>query len=97
MLELTLAGSPLSQAGVLGALENCPSGDPSCALLGQLAAARLNLLAGSNPACVEQAVAAADAWLAARQRGAAWAKSGKRLAARLARYNQGLLCAPAAP
>ena len=96
VLELTLAGSSLTQAGVLGALENCSSKGPSCALLGQLAAARLNLLAGSNPACVEQSVAAADIWLASRKRGAAWVKSGKRLAARLARYNKGLLCAPAA-
>ena len=103
VLELTLGGETRTAEGILAALDACRRGDPSCALLGQLAAARLNLLGGSDPSCMQRSVRAADAWLAAHPpgsrpaaKGAPWAKAGQRLATALARYNRGLLCAPPA-
>jgi hypothetical protein len=100
---LTLGGETRTRAGILAALEGCRRSDRACTLLGQLAAARLNLLGGAESSCVERTVRAADAWLAAHPagsrrgaKGAPWVKAGKRLADTLTRYNRGQLCAPPA-
>jgi hypothetical protein len=100
---LTLGGEVRTRDEIIGVLSGCGPRNPACALFGQLAAARLNLLSGADPACVERAVGAADAWLAKHPAGsrvsaksAAWRKKGKRLNDLLSRYNRGLLCAPAA-
>jgi hypothetical protein len=102
-LELAVGGAVASRDGILETLQSCARGDASCALFGQLAAARLNLLAGAESACVGRAVAAADAWIAARPPGSgvraasvAWRRSGRRLHELLARYNRGDFCAPPA-
>jgi uncharacterized repeat protein (TIGR01451 family) len=99
---LTLGGATRTRQGILDLLDGCRRGNP-CELSGQLAAARLNLLAGADPACVERVIGAADTWLAKHPpgrglsaRSPAWRKAGKRLNELLARYNLGLLCAPAA-
>ena len=86
VLGLAVGGAVVTRDGILGTLESCARGDASCALFGQLAAARLNLLAGAESSCVGRAAAAADTWLVARppgsgvrRRSPAWRRSGKRL------------------
>jgi hypothetical protein len=103
VLQLTIGGSMNSRDGILGILAGCGQGDAACALFGQLAATRLNLLLGSESSCVERTVGAADAWLASHPpgsgfgtRSAAWRKAGRRLHERLSRYNRGELCTPPA-
>jgi len=76
-----------------------PGADPRSSLLRELFATRLNLLAGTDPACIGTQVGAADAWLAAHPRARAAIRDAerrraRRLAAGLARYNRGALCAP---
>ncbi|HEY5999660.1 MAG TPA: hypothetical protein VI078_10225 [bacterium] len=103
VLKVALGAGAITREGVLRTLAGCAPGDVSCALYGQLAAARLNLLAGAAASCITRPVAAADAWLAAHPPGGgtrassvAWRTGGRRQYDLLRRYNEGGLCAPPA-
>jgi hypothetical protein len=83
------------------ALIGTPSrGDKSIDLFKQLAAAKLNLIAGNNPSCIYSTIASADAWMAAHPPGssvgassATWTTASPWHTA-LDDYNNGQLCAP---
>jgi hypothetical protein len=75
-------------------------GDKTKAAFRQLAAAKLNVLAGNDDSCIAESIAAADAWLArypvcsgVRASSAAWKKIS-RVIERLEAYNSGRLCVP---
>jgi hypothetical protein len=75
--------------------------DKSITLFRHLVSAKLNLLIGTDPSCIQDTVAAADAWFAVHPPGSgvgakspAWKREGERLKNMLDAYNNGLLCAP---
>jgi len=81
------------------------SGDKTLSMFAALISAKLNLGAGTDPSCIDDTVAAADAWMVAHPVGsnlkasnAAWSAdsetSGSALHQLLDDYNNGRLCAP---
>jgi hypothetical protein len=83
------------------ALIGTPSrGDKSIDLFKQLAAAKLNLIAGNNPSCIYSTIASADSWMATYPPGSnvggsspAWTTASP-WHTTLDNYNNGQLCAP---
>jgi hypothetical protein len=74
--------------------------DRSTTMFSHLLATRLNLLSGTEAACIEDTVDAADAWLAefppesdVKANSAAW-KTAEKWKDMLDAYNNGQLCAP---
>jgi hypothetical protein len=98
--EITLGGVTYTRAAALAIMESPVRGDMTYALFEQLAAAKLNVAAGNEASCIEDVIAAADAWLAANPPGSdvkakssAWKTEGSALHGTLDQYNNGLLCA----
>jgi hypothetical protein len=83
------------------AMMSLPDGDKSITLFRALVAAKLNVWAGANSACVSATISAADAWMAkygpvgskVKASSQAW-KLGEPLYQTLDSYNNGYLCAP---
>ena len=76
-------------------------GDKSIDLFKQLVAAKLNVLIGNDPSCIQDTIDLADAWLAlhgldsdVRANSDAWQNSGSEYHGTLTDYNEGKLCAP---
>jgi hypothetical protein len=98
--EMTLGGVTYTREAALMIMDSPVRGDMTYALFEQLAAAKLNVAAGNEASCIEDVIAAADAWLAAHPLGSdvkakssAWKTEGSALHATLDQYNNGLLCA----
>lgn len=78
-------------------------GDATLTMFRALVAAKLNVLSGTDPTCIEDVIAEADAWMATwgpvgsgvsrGGRNSPW-RTGEPLARELDRYNNGELCAP---
>lgn len=99
--ELTLGGRTFTKAQLLALLRMGEKGDKTKHMLRELVAAKLNVTAGNDASCVQEAIDTADAWLArfpicsgVRASSMPW----KRIMAvvkTLSDYNEGELCAPA--
>lgn len=75
--------------------------DKSMTLFSALAAALLNKAGGAQSGCIDQAIAAAQAWLTEQAPGSnvkgnreAWANGGEAILKQLESYNEGGMCAP---
>src|SRR3989442_15605659 len=74
--------------------------DKSITMFSSLVPAKLNVALGNDGSCVNDAIAAADSWMAAHPPGSGVAaaspdwKIGEPLHIQLDNYNNGLLCAP---
>lgn len=98
--SLVLGGVTYTKDAAIAILSTPKSRDMTYALASQLIATKLNLLIGTDPSCITDTVAAADAWLATYPIGSgvpassdAW-RVGEPLKTTLDDYNNGLLCAP---
>jgi hypothetical protein len=100
--NLELGGENYTAAEALALLGSPVAGDAALSLFHQAVAATLNVENGAPDACVVDALADADAWLAANPPGtgvtpgsAAWSGGGEAIKDELDDYNNGALCAPA--
>jgi hypothetical protein len=98
--SITIGGTTYTKAQAIAWLNTAEKGDKTVTVFRALVSAKLNVLLGNASACITEAIAAADAWLAAHPVGskvsgdsAAWAEISAN-ATRLDDYNNGLLCAP---
>lgn len=101
--EITMGGRTIPKRLAIALMSLPERGDKTKTVFRHLVAAKLNVLAGNDDACIAEAMEAADAWLArhpvcsgVRASSAAW----KRIApvvGRLEAYNDGELCAPPLP
>ncbi len=94
-------GSSYGQPAARAILRRRAARGSAAALLRQVLAARLNLLAGADPACIVGTLDAADRWLEEHPPGSRRPPRGARreaaqAAAQLARFNRGAPCAPPA-
>jgi hypothetical protein len=98
--SLTLGGVTYGRNDAIALMGTASKGDKSYDMFHQLAAAKLNVLAGNESSCIDATIAAADAWLAAhppgsKVKGKDWGSSGgEALHSTLDDYNNGRLCAP---
>jgi hypothetical protein len=97
---ITIGGIAYSRAEALEMLNAKGGSDRSTTMFSHLLATRLNLLSGTEAACIEDTVDAADAWLAefppesdVKANSAAW-KTAEKWKDMLDAYNNGQLCAP---
>jgi len=97
--SITLGSVDHTAEDALELLKAPVAGDMTFALVHQLIAAKLNVLAGNEGDCIADTLAAADDWLTAYPVGsgvkassAAWKNEGASLKDTLEQYNQGLLC-----
>ncbi|KPL12126.1 hypothetical protein AMJ85_01950 [candidate division BRC1 bacterium SM23_51] len=98
--ELVVGGVLYTKAQLIAIISTSSSAGAEYTMMKQLVAAKLNLVAGSDPSCIAAWVLAADLWMAAYPPGtgvsessAAWLV-GEPLKNRLDDYNNGRLCAP---
>jgi hypothetical protein len=100
--ELELGGETYRAGDALALLQSPPAGDAALILFHQAVAATLNVENGAPAACIEGALADANAWLAANPPGTGvtpgspvWTDEGEGIKDELDAYNDGTLCAPA--
>lgn len=102
--SIVLGGKTYTKAQAIDILKKFEkSSDMTLVLAAQLIATKLSVLVGNNPSCIITTINAADAWLTTYPVGskvkassAAW-KLGEPLKNTLDAYNNGQLCAAAAP
>lgn len=98
--ELTVGGRTFSKDQLIAMLRTGEKGDKTKHMLRELVAAKLNVAAGNDAGCVQEAIDTADAWLAQFPVGSGVRASSltwKRITGvvkTLAKYNAGDLCAP---
>jgi hypothetical protein len=98
--SIVIGGRTYSKADAIKQMSTPEKGDKTRTVFRHLVSAKLNVLIGNASACIDAAIAQADAWMALHPVGskvsgssAAWAEiSGT--ATLLDQYNNGLLCAP---
>jgi hypothetical protein len=97
---ITLGGTTYTRDQAIALMREPTARDKTYNLAEHLIAAKLNVLVGNDDSCVAQAIAAADAFLAANPVGsgvaansAAW-KSVEGAFSTLGSYNEGKLCVP---
>jgi hypothetical protein len=98
--SLTIGGVVYSQAEALYWLENVNK-DKTTTMFSSLVSAKLNVLVGNDPSCVQSTIDAADDWMATNgpvgsgvhAASLAW-KIGEPLHRLMDNYNNGMLCAP---
>jgi hypothetical protein len=98
---ITIGGQTYTRNQAIRLMQRPTAGDKTYNLFEQLVAATLNVMIGNDSSCIEDAIADANAFLAAhpvgsgvRANSGAWRNTGGPLLTELAAYNQGLLCAP---
>jgi hypothetical protein len=96
---VTLGGVDYTKAQALAFL-NAAGKDKSLTMFSSLVSAKLNVVVGNDPSCVQSTIDAADAWMATYPAGSnvhaaslAW-KRGEPLHRLMDNYNNGMLCAP---
>lgn len=99
--SITIGGVTYTAAQAIAIMQQATKGDKTYNLFEQLVAAKLNVAAGNNGACVADEIAAADAFLTTYKVGtgvkassSAWTSMGAALLTELDAYNNGLRCAP---
>jgi hypothetical protein len=99
--SIMIGGVSYTAQQAIALMANATKGDKTYNLFEHLVAAKLNVLAGNNASCINDDIAAADAWLTANPVGSgvkasssAWTSAGAALLTELDAYNNGLLCAP---
>lgn len=98
---ITIGGVTYTKAQAIAIIKTAEKGDKTYTIFRALVSAKLNLLVGTNPACISETILAADAWMAkygpvgkkVAASSKAW-KIGEPLYMMLDDYNNGLLCAP---
>ena len=101
METINLGCQTYTQSQAIAIMRHNSSHDKTYTLAQQLIAAKLNIACnGSDPSCIADAIAAADAWLCDHPIGSgvtanssAW-QMIKATSNLLEKYNEGLLCAP---
>jgi hypothetical protein len=96
--SLTVGSTIFNQDDLISILKTPTRGDKTISMAKQLIPAKLNVADGNDSSCIDDTIAAADAWLIAnggvgsglRQ----WVDDGDLLHDQLDAYNNGLLCAP---
>ena len=98
--SITVGGVTYTRDEAIARLAEPGNKDKTYTLFASLVSAKLNVLNGTNPACVADTIAAADAWLTTypvgigvRASSYAW-KVGEPLHRLMDNYNNGMLCAP---
>ena len=96
---ITIGGVTYSKFQAIAIIDASVSGDKTYTLAAHLISAKLNVLIGNDGSCIEDAIAAADAWLATYPVGSgvngnskAWKKI-EPVSHELDAYNNGYLCA----
>lgn len=102
MEDLTIGGVTYTKTEALDTIRARSNGDQTYTLFRNLAAARLNNLAGNGAGCVAAEIEAADLWLAqnpvgsnVRGRDNAWRRDARATNQPLVQYSKGELCVPA--
>ena len=98
--SIVIGGVTYPKITAIKLMKKSTSKDLTYVMFAHLVSAKLNILTGNDPSCVDSTVIAADAWMAAHGPGTgvtgsstAW-KEGEPLKNTLDKYNNGLLCAP---
>jgi hypothetical protein len=98
--SITVGGKSYTRAQAISIMKKSVGGDKTLSMFPQLVAAMLNVMIGNDDSCIEDTIAAANAWLAANPVGSgvkassgAWSQ-GSPLHSQLDAYNNGQLCAP---
>ncbi|MBS1911965.1 MAG: hypothetical protein JST22_08275 [Bacteroidetes bacterium] len=92
--ELRLGNTYYSKCQLIDILQRATRGDKTYALAAQLIAAKLNILDGCDPSCIEQTITDSDSWLVQHRLGSnvkSWC-GGDVLQNTLDDYNNGRLC-----
>jgi hypothetical protein len=98
--QLVIGGVIYTKEQALALIGASVSKDKRSSMFPALAAAKLNVLSGTDSSCIADTIDLADAWMATyggapvKASSAAWS-IGSPLHAELDAYNNGLLCAPA--
>jgi hypothetical protein len=99
--EITIGGVTYTKSRAIQLLKTPERGDKTYTMFRGLVCAKLNVLIGNDPRCINDAIASADAWMAAygpvgskvHADSDAW-KLGEPVYQMLDDYNNGKLCAP---
>ncbi len=99
--SITIGGKTYTKAEAISWLKKKVGADKTINMFQSLVSAKLNVLVGNESYCIDDTIAAADAWMATygpvgkgvKASSQAW-KLGEPLHQKLDDYNNGLLCAP---
>jgi hypothetical protein len=98
--DIMVGGYPYTQDEAVASMESPVRGDKTLTMFNALVAAKLNVLAGNDDSCIEDAIDDADQWMACypvgsavRGNSEAW-ELGEPIYEMLDEYNNGYLCAP---
>ena len=98
---ITVGGVLYSKDDAIDWMDTASRGDKSIDLFKQLVAAKLNVLIGNDPSCIQDTIDSADAWLALhgfpggiRGNSSEWQTAASGWHGMLTDYNEGNLCAP---
>ncbi|MCC6552132.1 MAG: DNRLRE domain-containing protein [Polyangiaceae bacterium] len=98
--QLTVGGKVYTKAQLIDIIKHPSKKDVTYSIAQQLIAAKLNVAAGNNSACIKATIQAADAWLSQHKLGShvkggsSAGTVGAPLNETLTSYNEGHLCAP---
>lgn len=95
---ITIGGTYYTKAQAISLMNTPTRGDKTYTMFEQLVAAKLNILMGCDPSCIDEVITDADAWMRIHPVGSgvkanspAWTE-GEPLKDMLEDYNQGYLC-----
>ncbi len=99
--EITIGGVTYTKAAAIAYMDTAVKGDKTYSMFSQLVSAKLGVINGADPSCIEGTITAADEWMATygpvgsgvRASSAEWLLGGGALLhAKLSLYNRGLMC-----
>ncbi len=97
--EITIGGVTYTKAEAIAIIAAPVAKDKVYTMFPALVSAKLNVMIGNDPSCIQQTIDCADQWMATygghpvKANSQAW-QQGEPLYCQLDAYNNGLLCAP---